>query len=371
MKLRAFLLCGLLALPRAGADAPLPAKPAPASPSDPFYLPPEAKAFVLKATWCNDTTRLKLAALLKATFLPRSEGGLGLVYDNSRTRTVAQVWEEGRANCLSLTAFYVMSCRAIGIPEEFAEVLNTNRWTRKGALVHFERHVVALTPQPNFGDMVADFVPELRKRYGTYVVSPLPEPRFRALYYSNLAVEALTAGDLDGAQAEVERSQTADPTCSVGWNVLGVVQEAQGHDAKAEQAYLRAMALDPKDGAPIGNMETLMISMDRPSLAAKYRQLGEQVRKKDPYFHAYLAEEALNEGRLDEAMANIKTALKIIPEEPDFHLLQGRVKLAAGDLDGAQKAIEQAKHYANPSERERYDNKLARIRDMKNANILP
>lgn len=371
MKLRALLLSSLLALPRVAATTPPPAPPVPESPSDPFYLPPEAKAFAHNSTWTFDSTKMKLQALLRATFAPRSEGGLGLTYDNSRTRTVAEVWRDGKANCLSMTAFFVMACRSVGIQEEFAEVLNTNHWSRKGTIVHYERHVVALTPQPPFNDTVADFVPELRKRYGVYVVSALPEHRFRALYYSNLGVEALTAGDLAGAEDKVQLSLAADPKCSVGWNVLGVVQAALGNQGRAEEAYRRAIALDPKDGAPIGNMEILMTAEDRSEEAYKFRQLGEQVRKKDPYFHAYLAEEALDAGNLDEANANIKAALKLIPQEPDFHVLLGRVKLAEGDMDGALKAIQEAKHWSNPAERDRYDSKLARIRDMKNASSRP
>jgi Tfp pilus assembly protein PilF len=364
MDVRPLLIAGLLGLSPALADPP-PETVLTQSPEDPFYFPPEAQAYALRVTRLAGTENQKLQALLRAYFRPANMDGLAFTYDNARTRTVEEVWTERKANCLSLTAYFVASCRALGIPVHFAEALNTNHWRKVGPIVHFERHVVAVMPVPPMGDMVADFVPELRKAFGMYVVVIIPEARFRALYYSNLSVEALTAGDYETAKRQAQQSLEADPKCSVGWNVLGVVSGAMGDPEKAEDAYRRAMALDPKDGAPIGNLEMVLRNQGRLEEAAKFRQIGEQVRKKDPYFHAYLAEEALNEGDLAEAGSRIKAALKILPKDPEFLLFLARVKMAEGDLDAALKEIKLAKRWSDPAERARWDNKLAAIQSLK------
>jgi len=361
MDIRPFMVAGIL-----GAAAQAQTAPAP---GDPFFLPPEAKAFILKATGAAPTTQTKLQDLLQTLFQKRSEGGLGLVYDNTRTRTVAEVWSEGRANCLSLTAFFVAACRAIGIHEEFAEALNTNHWRRAGGIVRYERHVVALTPAPPHGDLIADFVPELRKRYGTYKVMVIPEARFRALFYSNRAVERLTEGDLGAARDQAQLSLESDPKSSVGWNILGVVHSAMEDTVKAEEAYRHAMELDKRDGAPIGNLEALLRNAGRVEEAQRYRALGETVRKKDPYFHAYLAEEALLDGDLAEAHTRIRSALKILPKDPDLLLLAARVRLAAGDLEGAIKSLQEARKYSDPSEQERYASKIEGIQGMKGGKV--
>jgi len=298
---------------------------------DPFLLPPEAQAFAFKATAGCDTTPERLQALLHAIFRAQAEGGLGLVYDNTRTRTVAEVWREGRANCLSLTAFYVMAVRSLGIRDQFAEAVNTSHWRKVGDTVYYERHVVALTPVPSMQDLVADFMPELHRRFKLYEVVVLTEARFRALYYSNRAVECLAEGDLEGAREQAQRSLDADPKASVGWNILGVATAALGETGRAEACYRRALDFDAKDGAAIGNLETLLRGAGRAEEAAKYRRLGETVRKKDPYFNATLAEEALLRGDLPEAAGRIHAALKILPGEAEFHLLEDRIKLACAD----------------------------------------
>jgi len=364
MDLRPLVLAGLLGAAQTASGQVPPAAQGLAV-EDPFYLPPEAHQLAQKTIRSGASTREKLQALLHAIFKPREEGGLGMTYDNSRTRTVAEAWTEGKANCLSLTALFVSVCRSVGIRDEYAEAMNTNHWRKVGSIIQFERHVVALTALPPADDLIADFVPELRKRYGTYLVAVIPEERFRALFYSNRAVEALTEGNLEEARIQAQRSLDADPKSSVGWNVLGVVYGAMDEKAMAEQSYLRAMELDPRDGAPVGNLEALLRESGRDQEAQKYREKAETVRKRDPYYHAYLAEEALGNRDVAEATARIRTALKILPREPDFLLLYARIKLSDGDVDGALKGIKEAKKWADPAERDRYDSKLAFIENMK------
>ena len=365
MDARPLILAGLMGL--SWIAQAMPAALAPPSEPDPFLLPPEARAFAVKATEGCPSTPARLQALLHAIFAPREEGGMGLVYDNDRTRTVAEVWRDGRANCLSLTAFYVMAVRGLGIRDQFAEAVNTTHWRKVGDIVHYERHVVAVTPTPPINDLVADFMPELHRRFKLYEVAVLPEARFRALFYSNRAVEALSGGDLDAAAGQAQLSLASDPKCSVGWNILGVVTAAMGEASRAEACYRRALGLDGKDGAAIGNLEALLREEGRYEEAIKYRVLGEAVRKRDPFFNASLAEEALQRGDLPEAAGRIRRALEILPREPDFHLLEARVKLASGDPDGARKGLEEARRWSDPADRERYDGKLAAIQAMQAA----
>jgi Flp pilus assembly protein TadD len=330
---------------------------------DPFALPATVKPFAMQVVANHQGTASKLRALLQAMFKPQEQGGLGIVYENSRTRTLEEVWNERKANCLSMTAFFVATCRSIGLDAKYAEALNTNRWRKVGPIIRFERHVVALSPLPPKEDLVADFIPSLRRRTGFYVVALLSESRFRALYHSNRAVELLSEGRGDEARKEAEISLAADPKCGMGWNIQGVVLAARDDLAGAEKAYRAALALDPRDSTAIGNMEILLRSLGRTEEAARYRLLGEEVRKKDPYFNAFLAEESLAEGNVEEAQRRIHVALGILPHEPEFFLLQARLRLLQGRMDDAVKDIQEAKRWASPGERERYDSKLALIRE--------
>ena len=329
---------------------------------DPLAAPDEIKAFTRRFTANQVSTRTKLQALLEAIFRPVEEGGLGMAYDNASTRTVAETWRDRKANCLSFTAFFVAACDSIGIQARFAEALNTNRWRRVGGVVRLERHLVALIQLPPNDDVVADFLPNLRKRVGVYRVSVLNGTRVRALFFANRAVEQLDGGMLDEALAAAKLSIEMDPALSVGWNIYGVVLKSHGQTQEAEGAFRRALHFDPRDSSAIGNMESLMRDQGRIEEAFRFRALGHEVRKKDPYFNAFLAEEALGEGNAEEAMKWVRKAIKLLPYEPEFFLTQARVNILLGKTDQAVKDLEEAQRWAVPGERERYDNKLSKIR---------
>jgi Tfp pilus assembly protein PilF len=331
---------------------------------DPFEAPPELQAFAREHTNIREGVPAKVSALLKAFFTPPEEGGLGIVYDNAYTRTPKEVWRDRKANCLSLTALYVVACKSIGLPARYGEPLRISRWRRVGATVRFERHVVAVVQGGTPGqELVADFLPEVRR--DTLLIAPLEPNRVRALFYSNRAVELMAESRMEEAMASAHRSLEVDPGSGVGWNILGVVQRAQGLDADAEASFRKSLAVDPKDGAPCGNLENLLRAQGRLEEAQAYRERGLEIRKRDPFFNAFLAEEALGEEQWDEAGRRIKQAIRLLPREPEFYLIQARVALAQGRTKDAIKALEKARKWAQPEAQARYDSKLSLLRNIK------
>lgn len=331
----------------------------PATMKDPLAAPPEVQHWARKVTMLATSTKGKVQAILDATFRSPEEDGLGITYDNTQTRTLQEVWGERKANCLGLTAFLVVACKSIGIEARFAEPINLKHWRRDGQVIRMERHVVALIPSPPMDDLVADFLPQLRQRRGLYVVDTLTEGRMRALFFSNQAVELMEKGNLAGAHEFSKNAVESDPTSSAAWNIQGVVLHGLKQEGLAEASYLKAHALDPNDGAPIGNLEQQMHDLGRNEEASHFRRLSIETRKKDPYFNAFLADEAFGEGRLGDALELIRNAIKLLPYDPELYLAEARFRMNEGKPDEARKSLEKARRWAQPKERERFDNKLA------------
>ena len=319
--------------------------------------PKEFRDFVIKTTLPYDGYTLKSRALARAIFAKPEDGGLGLTYANDKTRTVAEVWRDRKANCLSLTAFYVAACRAIQVDVKFADSVGVSRWVRRGDMIYHERHVVAVLPINVIDSMVADFSGE--PRIGVHRIKYMQESRFRALFHSNRAVELLQAGDKAGARREADASLSDDPTSGIGWNISGVVCQAMGDYPGAESAFRKALEVDPEDGAACGNLEELCRIQGRVAEAASFRELGLKLRDKDPYFHAFIAKESLDAGRVDDAVAQIERALKLQRMEPDFYLILAQAQLDRGQRDEAEKSVEKAIHWSMPEQRKRMESKLA------------
>lgn len=335
-----------------------------AAQTDPFAAPPELKAFARQATMSEWGTHAKASHLVHAIFAPADQGGLGMTYDDSYTRTVAEAWRDRKANCLTLTAFYIAACRSVGMEANFGESLRVSLWRRVGNLIRNERHIVAVLPTGNLGQaLVADFLPELRR--GTLAIARVSPTRALALFYSNRAVELLEGGHATQALEAAKEAIAVDPRSGAGLNILGVVQRAQGQDAAAEASFRSALAVDPKDGAACGNLEALMEAEGRTSEAEAFRKLGLEVRKDDPYFNAFLAQEALGKDDFPEAASRIRRAIRLFPREPEFHLIQARVFLAEGKPKDAIRSLERARRWASPEEQARFDSKIALLEGRK------
>lgn len=329
---------------------------------DPFLAPKEMQDFFRQAA-APGTTAIRLQSVLTAIFGPKAQGGLALEYDNASTRTVAEVWRDRRANCLSLTAFYVAASEAIGTHVQYAEALNTNRWTRVNGIIRKERHVVALASRGiGTEDLVADFLPSMRRRVGLYHVRPLARTTFLALFHSNRAVESFDRDDLTTALAHADRAVESDPTNSTSWNVRGVLFQHLDRIDDAEACFKKAIRLDKREIAALGNLESLLRRTGRIEESLHIRAFSHQVRKRDPYFQYFLAEEALSEKKLAESEKLIKTAIRLHKEEPEFHLLLARIRLEKGEVGAAKDAIDEAQKWASPEEKTRYANKADAIK---------
>jgi tetratricopeptide (TPR) repeat protein len=327
---------------------------------DPFEAPPALKEFSRQHTLFQQSVHEKVGALVRAFFAPPEEGGLGISYDNAYTRTPIEAWRDRKANCLTLTALYVAACKSIGLDARYGESLRISRWRRVGNTIRYERHIVAVLQAGTGREVVADFLPEIRR--DSQLIAPLDPKRVMALFRSNRAVELLAESRFEDALQSAHESIRVDPGLGVGWNILGVVQRSQGQDAEAEVSFQKALAADPKDGAPCGNLENLLRAQGREEEAKAYRERGLEIRKRDPFFNAFLAEEALQDSHWEEAEKRIKMAIKLFPQEPDFHLIQARICLIQGHQKEAIKALEKARKYAMPEMRARFDSKLALLK---------
>lgn len=324
---------------------------------DPFDPPQELKDFASRHTLLWTGSRAKLEQLVRGFFAPAEEGGLGMTYDNSYTRTVREGYRDRKANCFTLTAMYISCCKSIGMEARYAESSQVSHWRRDGNIIRNERHVVAMMEYGLLREArVADFLPQVTR--GARNLVPINSRRALALFHSNRAIELMGSARLEEALASARTAVEVDPSHVGGWNVLGVVQQGSGLAVEAEACFRRAMAVDPRDGMPYGNLETLLRSQGREEEAESCRGLAMELRKQDPYFNAFLANEALEARQWNEAETRVNMALKILPHEPEFHLLQARLSLALGQNKAAVKSLEQARKWTVLEDQPRWNAKI-------------
>ncbi|MEZ4320318.1 MAG: tetratricopeptide repeat protein [Myxococcota bacterium] len=173
-----------------------------------------------------------------------------------------------------------------------------------------------------------------------------------------LATVQLTRGDLAAAlatvQAAADLEREASTETSRTASVLGMVQQARGRFAEAEQAYVRALELE--DWAPARLPIRLNLGQARWLLgrAAEAREAYEAVAA-EAREHGIVRFEAsawadlghlhLNGGHPAEAVRALETAVPLVqsagalPKLGEVYVNLGTAKLALGDVDGAEQAL--------------------------------
>ena len=316
--------------------------------SDPFWVPPELTVFIRDNIPATGGDRQKAEALMDILAFPEDRGGLGFQYSNDRTRTIAEAWQERKANCLTLTMMYAALAKQLHMSVGFAESLGASNWSRVGDMVLKEKHMVAIVNWNPPNVLVADFLVRGRTsaKYGSYFLNKMTDARAKSLFYSNLAVESLVAGDMEGATVRVKQALDTDPTSPQAWNVKGAIAKSQRNAVEAEKSYKNAIRHNPNDVTAIGNLASLYRSEGYLEEAIQLRALEGRLRRMDPYYQAFLAAEAMEKSDYKKAGKLIQRAIKIHPNDSDFYLTLSNIYRAQDKNEKALQALVKARSHA-------------------------
>ncbi len=260
--------------------------------------------------------------------------GLGLVYDNSRTRTVTEAILEGKANCLSFTLAFMELSRRAGFHTRMMESEQALTWALEdrtlfvaghvSAYVRFGRHRFEVNFDPN--------APLLRRDQHT-----VSDDRAMAHYYNNRAAELMAQGERAAAQEHFDEALKLDATMVSTLNNQGVLLMRAGDLAAAEVVYAQALAEDSDNLSVMANLINLYRLQGRLAKAEELEQQLEQSRAKDPLHHFLIGVFAERSGDYTAALGHFQTAVKLDRREALFEQALARVHLALGNNDDAQR----------------------------------
>jgi len=295
----------------------------------------------------------RLRGLVRLIF---DEEFLHLTYDNSQTKTAIQTFHSRNGNCLSFTTMFVAMARHLRLKVAFQEVYNIPSWEKRDNVVMLNRHINALATIGG-ASYVIDFNPyrdrvELRTR----VVS---DSRAKAQYYNNLGAELFKQRKGDLAIAYFLKAIEVYPSLSFAWSNLGAAYTMRERFMEAEDAYLTAIRLDGRAYTAMSNLAKLYARIGEENKAKRYERKVDIYRRKNPYFHLALGDEAYELGAFEEAVHHYKNALRRKADDHEIHFALARAYTRSGDLAKAEHHMGKARDLAQDAlHRERYSKKL-------------
>ncbi len=338
--------------------------------SDMFKLTPEMRRYVnLRLSSPTASIKRKAETLIRDLFSPDY---MNIVYQHDANFSPAETFEKGIANCMSLTMLaYVLADHA-GLDAKFMNVEVEENWSvlEQTTLLNGHVNLEITTRESNsqvfYGEkraFVIDFLPMLNIKSKSR--DALSKSEIIALFYNNKGAQALTDGDLNLAYQYFKSASLLAPKLSGIWGNLGSLYRRSGFIQEAEDVYLHAYRLDPKNLNVQENMALLYKLTGREE---KSRAIYEKLlnhRKSNPYFYAMQAEEALFKNNPKKAFNLFKQAIKLDRREHSFYFGLARSSVMQGEFEQAEKYLQRARKLSKDArQKQKYQSKMAALSNL-------
>ncbi|WP_116367187.1 transglutaminase-like domain-containing protein [Parahaliea mediterranea] len=270
----------------------------------------------------------------------KGSGTLGMRYDAFSDGSAQQVFHRGTANCLSYAHLFVALAREAGLDARYQWLEVRPQWTRVGERVALRLHVNVLVRLPNGEQYMVD-------------IDPLPSPDIAgsrtltdaqalALYHNNLAMDALAAGELAAAWQQSVKALQVSPDTGQLWVNVGAIYRAAGQYGAAERSYFHALQQDAGDRSAMNNLLVLYQHQGREAERAYWAERVARYREANPYYHAWLGDQAGEAGDWDAALAHYQRALRLRKDDARLLYALGIIQHRRGDYAAATAYIARA-----------------------------
>ena len=204
-----------------------------------------------------------------------------------------------------------------------------------------------------------DFFPTQRERF----IRNMTRGEYEAMYYRNIANEALSESDLNTAYWYARESLQYDPQSSEALNTLAIVNRRAGHTDEAESIYLYALEHSQEKLTLLKNYRVLLLNTGRLKEAQRIEAQIQRMDDPSPFHWFQLATSAFSDGDYRSAVNYYKRALELAPYLHEAHLGLAKSYFELGytkqSLESMVAAIENA---GGLQDRRYYKSKLASLK---------
>ena len=288
-----------------------------------FKLNDKILAMLRSKTNHQQTAYQKSQIILKHLF---NEEAISINYDGNANFTANQTYQSQSANCMSLTILAYSLAVAADLEVKIQAVQVPEYWTYDKNFSVLTGHVnLIIKNQPRlykrvvWGDKntVIDFDPYIAKK--KFPTKAIGKKTLLAMFYNNIGSQALINQNYSLAYQYFKGATLADSKFSVAWGNLGILYKITGHQHMAEMTYYEAVRIDPDNLTALNNLARLFHKQERTEEALLLEKHIHKIRKKNPYYHALLANDAMFKKQYQVAIKHYRSAIRLDKKQHEFY----------------------------------------------------
>lgn len=322
------------------------ARPAIISPAQIHMIGPEQEAKFL--IFMNSPTRSSMPAHM------RLFSYLQTITDNfnyqGNTFTASEALLSNSGNCLSLAILTTALTQLANLDIGYQLIDEVPVFNYRGTVVEKGVHIRSIVYAPTtiktaektgwFGKkgIKIDYFPNNRGRF----IDNINHTDYIAMYYRNIAAEAINAEDYNTAFWYSLESLTYVPNHSAAINMLAVINRRSGNLAKAEELYLHGITYAEEKLSLLKNYRVLLMNSGRQQDAAAIAKQLLVLEDPSPFHWLQMARNANTEGNFTHAVRYFRRAIKLAPYLHEAHLGVAQAEYQLGRLKAAERALESA-----------------------------
>ena len=318
--------------------------------------------FVDKSVAGHPTDQGKLTKLVHDIF---DRTKLSLTYRAGANTTAMETFYEGTANCLSLTILTFSMTQHLGLHAEFQEIGIPEFWTRRNGSTFINRHInlrvnplnmrrLLVSPAP----IIVDFDPQ--QGMHKFKATQITKSQMVSHFYVNKSADFMITNETSKAYAYLRAAIKRDPENAGAWLNLGVLFSKHNFYQEAQSYYEMALTLRPNFTTAYENMALLYARQGDEEKAQSLLTKLHKKREKNPYYHMVLGDIAIESQSYLQAIKHYKEAIALNNRPHEFHFSMAKAYYSLGDIENAQRYLENAKRRANDHEvSEQYASKIS------------
>lgn len=314
-----------------------------------FRLTPEMEVFAED----NITAGSRYGRLRQLTQALISPDALAVTYDPTANGTAAQVFQQGRGNCLSFAILFMAFANYLDLDAYANEVRIPQTWDVHGrnTLVTY-RHVNVIASGSARRQWVVDLNQGLYSPY--YPQSKIDSKQLLANLYNNIGVERMLAKQYGAAYQAYTASIEQNPRDEDTWSNLGNLMRREGEKELALAAYGQALRFSPSNVSILSNLYELYRQQGDDLMVETLSQRVESARQRNPYYHYWRALNHYQDSRWADSLEALARAIALEDQDHRFHFLRAVLLRKLNQVELSDQAIKQAQTLAPPKKAGHY-----------------